>query len=52
MRPLCEDKMSKAADVVAAVSDFNKSELKHVEPEVKNPLPTADGKGLVFFINL
>ncbi|KAM3180802.1 hypothetical protein ACTXT7_015597 [Hymenolepis weldensis] len=34
--------MSKPVDVVSAVSDFNKDALKHVEPEVKNPLPTAD----------
>lgn len=42
--------MSKTAEVISAVSDFNKDALKHVEPEVKNPLPTADGKGLVLLI--
>nr|CDS27573.1 Thymosin beta 4 [Hymenolepis microstoma] len=34
--------MSEAAKVVADVSSFNKDVLKHVDPEVKNPLPTQD----------
>ncbi|VDL50516.1 unnamed protein product [Hymenolepis diminuta] len=34
--------MGEPTEVISAVSDFNKDVLKHVEPEVKNPLPTAD----------
>ncbi|VDO00792.1 unnamed protein product [Rodentolepis nana] len=34
--------MSKAPEIVSEVADFNRSGLNHVEPEVKNPLPTPD----------
>lgn len=44
--------MSKSSAVVAEVGDFDKHALKHVKPEVKNPLPTADGKGLFHFNSL
>lgn len=38
-----------AASVLAEVGDFQKDKLKHVDPAVKNVLPTADGKGRSFW---